>query len=71
MWIILCQTGTCRRLKHATKDYLTILTSETLKIELVDGHHSVDYHRYFLNALCQKPCEKYSGYRRVRFHRMG
>jgi hypothetical protein len=32
----MCQTGTCRRFKHATKDYLTILISETLQIWWTD-----------------------------------
>jgi hypothetical protein len=40
----MCQTGICRRLKHATKDYLTILISETLQIWWTD----IGYHRYFV-----------------------
>jgi hypothetical protein len=44
MCIIMCQTGTCRRLKHATNDYLTILISETLQIWWAD----IGYHRYFV-----------------------
>jgi hypothetical protein len=37
----MCQTGTCRRFKHATKDYLTFLISETLQIWWRDiGYYS-------------------------------
>jgi hypothetical protein len=40
----MCQTGTCRRFKHVTKDYLTILIRETLQIWLTD----IGYHRSFV-----------------------
>jgi hypothetical protein len=50
---------------HEAKDYLTNLISQTMTIWWTD----IEYHRYFVNALCQKLCEEYSGYRRIRFHR--
>jgi hypothetical protein len=47
MGISMCQTGKCRRLKHATKDYLTIFISDTLHIWWTDK----GYHRYIVKAL--------------------
>jgi hypothetical protein len=41
----MCQTGTCGRLKHTTKDYITILINETLKIWWADN---IGYHHSFV-----------------------
>jgi hypothetical protein len=37
----MCQTGTCRRFKHATMDYLTILIRETSQLwwTYIGCHH--------------------------------
>jgi hypothetical protein len=50
MWVIMCQTGTDRLLKHATKNYLTSLISET---DMFD-RHKISSLISFVNAILSK-----------------
>jgi hypothetical protein len=65
----MCQNGTCRRFKHATKDYFTILISEKLQIFWTD----IGYHRYFsiLSKTMETEGSDFTDHNRINHRRLG